>query len=423
MGRPDSETVATRNAAAVWEFALDMHPAQREVFESPARFKVVAAGRRFGKTLFAAATAIMVAASKPDAIVWWVSPSHDQSRIALRMVAKAIPQKHREVNKTLSEIYLSNGGRIAFKSGERSDNLRGEGLDLVIVDEAAFVSEALWTQALRPTLSDKAGKALLISTFDGENWFYDLWRRALDPEQKAWAGWKFPTSANPYIPADEIEEARRNLPKEVFEQEYEASPLAFAGAVFDGDELERAWQMGKEFVLPERPMCEAGLDWGWNCTALEVCLETADGKIVWVAEEILVKTELTMKCETICQYVKNWNIARIYADAAGADENVTLAMMLEEKNLDCDVQPVPFNAYKKTGILTRRFHHQHKRELIGSDCLQMLQDSKGYHYDKDGEKPAKGHDHSVDAVTAFYASRSYVLGDREPPSYKEDEAA
>lgn len=422
MGRPGAEEVATRQSAAVWEFALDMHPAQRQVFESPARFKVVAAGRRFGKTLFAAATAIMVAASKPDAVVWWVSPSHDQSRIALRMVAKAIPQKHREVNKTLSEIYLSNGGRIAFKSGERRDNLRGEGLDLVIVDEAAFVTEDLWTQALRPTLSDRAGKALLISTFDGENWFYDLWRQAGDPDAKAWAAWKFPTSANPYIPADEIEEARRNLPKEVFEQEYEASPLAFAGAVFDGDEIDRAWQLGKEYEPRPGTLREAGVDWGWNVTALEVCEETADGKIVWIDEEILVKTELTLKCEVICAHVRQHGIVMIYADAAGADENVTLAMMLEEKGLNCEVTPVPFNAYKKTGILTRRFHHQHEREVIGPNCRQMLMDSKAYHYDKDGEKPAKGHDHSVDAVTAFYASRSYVLGDREPPSYQEEAA-
>jgi len=409
----------------VWEFALDMHPAQREVFESDARFKVVAAGRRFGKTLFAAATAIMVAASKPEAIVWWVSPSHDQSRIALRMVAKAIPREHREVNKTLSEIYLSNGGRIAFKSGERSDNLRGEGLDLVIVDEAAFVSEALWTQALRPTLSDKGGKALLISTFDGENWFYDLWCRSRDPEQKAWAGWKFPTGANPYIPADEIEEARRNLPKEEFEQEYMANPMAFAGAVFDGEEVDRAWQLGKEYEPHAGTIREAGLDWGWNVTAFEVAEETVDGKIAWIDEEMLYKTELTVKCEIICRHVAHHNIAIIYADAAGADENVTLAMMLEEKGLACDVQPVPFNAYKKTGILTRRFYHQHEREILGPNCHQLLMDSKSYHYSNtpgQEEKPAKGKDHSVDAATALYASRSYVLGDREPPSYQ-DEAA
>jgi hypothetical protein len=413
MSRPSSEDAAQRTGPkeAVWEFELEMHPAQQEVFESEARFKVIAAGRRFGKTLLAAAAAIVTAASKPDAVVWWVSPSHDQSRMALRMVAKAIPQRHREVNKTLSEIYLSNGGRIAFKSGERSDNLRGEGLDLVIIDEAAFVSEALWTQAIRPTLSDKNGRALLISTFDGENWFYDLYRSALDPRNDAWQGWRFPTSENPYIPPEEIAEAQRNLPKEVFAQEYLASPMAFAGAVFDGEKLDAAYQRAPQLVVPELPLCEAGLDWGWNFTALEVCIELADGRIAWIDEEIMERTELTVKCGIIAAYCVRYNIQTIYADAAGADENVTLAKILEARNCPTFVQPVPFNVYKKTGITTRVHYLERDREILSPACMQLLVDSKAYHYDPTGEKPMKGHDHSVDAATAFYASRSYVLGD------------
>ena len=427
MSRPSSEDAAANRGpnAAVWQLELELHVAQQQVFESEARFKVIAAGRRFGKTLLAAAKAIEVAASKPDAVVWWVSPSHDQSRMALRMVAKAIPQRHREVNKTLSEIYLSNGGRIAFKSGERSDNLRGEGLDLVIVDEAAFVSESLWTQAIRPTLSDKNGKALLISTFDGENWFYDLYRFALDPRNEQWEGWRFPTSSNPYIPAEEIAEAQRNLPKEVFGQEYLASPLAFAGAVFDGDKLDLAYKAGQAFEAPARGMCEAGLDWGWNFTVLEVCQELPDGRISWIAEEVLERTELTVKCGIIAAYCIQYGIETIYADAAGADENVTLAKILEARNCPTFVQPVPFNAYKRTGVMTRVFYLESDREILTPNCPQLVIDSKAYHYDPKAaagdEKFAKGHDHSVDAVTAFYASRSYVLGD-EPGESGEDAA-
>ncbi len=411
MARPAGEDVAARRKAAVWRFELDMHAAQREVFESPARFKVIAAGRRFGKTLLAVAACIIAAASKEDAVVWWVSPSHNQSRMALRTVAKMIPRGHREVNRTLSEIYLSNGARICFKSGERWDNLRGEGLDLVVIDEAAFVSQELWTQAIRPTLSDKNGRALLIGTFDGENWFYDLWRFALDPANVQWAGWRFPTAANPYIPPEEIEEARRNLPKEVFGQEYEASPLAFAGAVFDGDKLDKAWNARRELAIPEQPFCEAGLDWGWNFTALEVCIELADGRIAWIDEQILERTELTVKCGIIAEFCVRYNIQTIYADAAGADENVTLAKVLGERNTPTAVQPVPFNAYKKTGLLTRVHFLERDREIIGDRCVQLLIDSKAYHYDEKTEMPVKRHDHSVDAATAFYASRHYVLGD------------
>lgn len=409
--RPAGEERFEDARPEVWRVDLDLHPAQREVWEHPARFKVVAAGRRFGKTVLGTGKAIIKAASRPDANVWWVSPSHNQSRMALRMVANAIPKKHREVNRTLSEIYLSSGGRIAFKSGERWDNLRGEGLDLVVVDEAAFVAEDVWTQAIRPALSDRNGEGLLISTFDGENWFYQLYRFALDPENDQWMGWRFPTSANPFIPAAEIEEARRNLPKEVFEQEYEASPLAFAGAVFQGDQLDAAYDLHRELVLPLVPICEAGLDWGWTVTALEINTELADGRVAWIDEALFVKVELGERCEMIAQLCKQYRVQTIYADAAGATESVTLAKVLEKSGCPTFVQPVPFNAYKRPGIMTRSYYLQHGREVLTPNVRQLLVDSKAYHYDPTGEKPAKGNDHTVDAVTAFYASRAYQLGE------------
>jgi len=395
-----------------WRFELDMHPAQREIFESPARFKVAACGRRFGKTLLGTAMCIIAAASKPNGNVWWIAPSHNQSRNAFRMVEKAIPKKHREANRTLGEIYLSNGGRIAFKSGERWDNLRGEGLDLVVVDEAAFLAQDVWTQALRPALSDRNGSAFLISTFNGENWYYDLWRFAMDPANEEWAGFKFVTGDNPYIPQEEINEAQRALPKEIFEQEYMASPLAFAGAVFDAHKIDDAYEARRDFVLPQLPNFEAGLDWGWNVTAFEVCTELVDGRIAWVDEHIYERIELNDRCERIAQICKDLRVSTIYADAAGASENVTLARILERSGAPTIVQPVPFAAYKRPGIMARSFFLEQGREVLTDNVRQLIIDSKAYHYDpKNDMKPAKGHDHSVDAATAFYASRAHLLGD------------
>lgn len=411
MSRPPGEERVRSRSAARWHFELDLHPAQRDVFEDDARFKVIAAGRRFGKTLLSAAACIIAAASKPDAVVWWVSPSHTQSRIALRMVAKFIPEAHRDVNKTLGEITLSNGGRICFKSGDRPDNLRGEGLDLVVVDEAAFVSEEVWTQALRPTLSDRNGRAILISTFDGENWFFDLYNFACDPANKEWAGWKFVTADNPYIPGSEIQEAQRNLPKEVFEQEYMSSPLAFVGAVFDGDTVDEARKLSADLVIPSTSLCEAGLDWGWNVTALEVCAELDDGRIAWFEEHIYRKVELVKRCEAVAEVCGRLKVQTVYTDAAGASENVTLAKIFDQLGLDTFVQPVPFAVWKKPGIQTRHLYLERGREILAPTVHQLIVDTKAYKWDPTGEKPLKGNDHSVDAATAFYASRSDALGE------------
>jgi len=395
-----------------WQIDLDFHPAQTAIFESPARFKVVAAGRRFGKTFLGGALVLLAALSKPDAVVWWLSPSHSQSRDVMRYVSKLIPHSHRDINRSTGEIFFPNGSVIAFKSGDRFDNLRGAGLDFVVIDEAAQLSEELWKSVVRPMLADKLGRALLISTFNGENWFYDVHRFAIDPANTEWECWTFITATNPLIDPAEIEEARRGMPKEVFEQEFMCSPLAFSGAVFSSERLTAAYaaQQGLGALAHGRPH-EAGLDWGWNTTALEVCAELADGRIAWVGEAVWHRVELNERCHFISEVCREHNVVTLYADAAGATEIATLAKALDAAKAPTVIVPVPFNAYKRPGIMTRNFFLEQGREVLTASCPQLYADSKAYHYDKTGEMPEKVNDHTVDAATAFYASRAWQLGE------------
>jgi hypothetical protein len=413
-----------------FEFQLDLHPAQEEVWNSKARFKVVAAGRRFGKTVLGTAKILVAATRHPKSVSLWVSPSHSQSRMALDMVAGIVPPQYREVNRTFSEIYLPNGSKIVFRSGERWDNLRGDGLVCAVLDEAAFLDERVWTEAVRPALSDHRGEALLISTFNGENWFYRYFRNAIEADNTHWESFRYLTEDNPFIDPEEIEEAKRNLPREVFEQEYMASPMAFSGAVFDAAKIDAAYEMGKDFKIPDetfRPMphamfageavivehaypAEAGLDWGWLNTVIEICVEMPDGKVAWVHEKVYERIELNERCEAIAMLCRNYNVKTVYCDAAGASENVTLARIFERFGVQTYVQPVPFATFKKLGIQTRAFYLEQGREILTKACPGLKIDSKSYHYDDSGEKPAKGDDHTVDAATAFYASRSDVLG-------------
>lgn len=425
--RKAGREIANESHVDEWVFDLSLHPAQQEVWENPTRFKVVAAGRRFGKTVLGTAKILVAATTTPKSVSLWVSPSHSQSRMALDMVASIIPAEYREVNRTFSEIYLPNGSKLVFRSGERWDNLRGDGLVCAILDEAAFLDERVWTEAVRPALSDHKGEALLISTFNGENWFYRYFRNSIEEDNDQWASWKFRTLDNPFIDPSEVDEARRNLPREVFEQEYEASPMAFSGAVFDASKIDVAFEMGKDFEMPSPTFrgvpvpgravilestypAEAGLDWGWLNTALEVCVELPDGKIAWVFEKIYERIELNERCEAIALLCRDFNIKTIYADAAGASENVTLARILERYGLHTYVQPVPFATFKKLGIQTRNYYLEQGREVLTRKCPMLRTDSKSYRYDEAGEKPMKGNDHTVDACTAFYASRGYVLG-------------
>jgi len=135
----------------------------------------------------------------------------------------------REMDRTL---HYPGGGWVQVKSADKPESLRGEGLDLVVIDETAHIPkfEEVWEQSLRPALSDRQGKALFISTPRGFNHFWELYQRA--EADSTWAAFQHPTSDNPYIEAAEIEAAREQLPALVFRQEYGAEFVQLAGALF-----------------------------------------------------------------------------------------------------------------------------------------------------------------------------------------------
>jgi len=207
-----------------------LHAGQREVADHPARFKVLAAGRRWGKTRLGTLMCLDVALNGGRA--WWVAPSYPMATVGWRGIkhlAKQIPGiTAREVDRL---IELPSGGSIQVRSADNPDSLRGEGLDFLIIDEAAFVREEAWTEALRPALSDRQGRAMIISTPKGRNWFWRAYQRGVsgDPE---WHSWKLPTASNPFIDPAEIEAARRMLPETIFQQEYLAEFIEDAGLVF-----------------------------------------------------------------------------------------------------------------------------------------------------------------------------------------------
>lgn len=233
-----------------------MHREQAVIARNPARFKVLAAGRRWGKTRLG--TVLCIARALEGRRAWWVAPSFPIAEIGWRLIrhlAKQMPGT--EIHLGDRRAQFPTGGWVQVKSADNPDSLRGEGLDLVVLDECAFMAEEAWQEALRPALSDRCGGALFISTPKGRNWFWRLYQ-GVDGED--WARWHFPTSANPFIPAGEIEAAKANLPERVYLQEFQAEFIDDAGGVFrrvieaaTAKTLDHG-EPGGEYVI--------GVDWG-----------------------------------------------------------------------------------------------------------------------------------------------------------------
>lgn len=208
-----------------------LHPGQREVANHAARFKVLACGRRWGKTRLG--SLLCLKDGLEGKRVWWVAPSYPVAQIgwqAIKGMARQIPgSTKREFDRM---IILPSGGNIQVKSADNPDGLRGVGLDFVVIDEAAFVNEDAWQKALRPALSDRQGGALIISTPNGRNWFYHAFNKGINPDEPEWMAWSKPSDSNPYFPKGELEEARRDMPSAIFEQEYLAEFLENNRGVF-----------------------------------------------------------------------------------------------------------------------------------------------------------------------------------------------
>lgn len=225
------------------QLELSLHSGQREVFSDPRRFKLVAAGRRWGKTHMSAVYALTKALqgekkvnnrprSLRDLEVWYVAPTYDMAKDIFWGLFKRLAEPVIEkVWENDGKIQLKNGRCIQIKGSDRPDRLRGVGLSAIIMDEFASMKQETWDTILRPTLADVEGEALFIGTPLRKNHFYDLYLQALRDED--WGCYHFESKTNPYLPATEVRYAKQTMPREVFKQEFEASFETGGGLVFD----------------------------------------------------------------------------------------------------------------------------------------------------------------------------------------------
>jgi Terminase large subunit, T4likevirus-type, N-terminal/Terminase RNaseH-like domain len=215
---------------------FSFHERQLEIYNDPHRFKIVCCGRRFGKTRMCAYVVIIRALTKPDQVAWIVSPKYAQTAIMWRMIKKYLPRNYiKDIKEGEMVIELVNGSTIWAKSADNPDALVGEGLDLLILDEAARVKPDAWEVALQPALADRKGEAIFISTPKGKNWFYNLYLMGTNENQyPEYKSFNYPSISNTTIEDfdEEVERRRETTPELIFRQEYLAEFIEGGGEVF-----------------------------------------------------------------------------------------------------------------------------------------------------------------------------------------------
>ena len=187
-------------------------------------FITVDAGRQSGKTALSQQQALYWALNNTKVLVYWVSPTNSQANKVYKQLVDMVAEypfvKNCKGSVGDLEIEFKNGSMIKFRSAAQEDSLRGETVDYLIIDEAAFTKESVFQEILLPMLNIRGKKCLIISTPKGKNWFFYQYMRGLKNEDIKYKSFKFTSADNPYSNPDIIQLAKESLPSVLFAQEY-----------------------------------------------------------------------------------------------------------------------------------------------------------------------------------------------------------
>lgn len=409
------------------------HEGQISFHQSDRRFRTLACGRRWGKSKSAAHEAVF-ALMKSQQLGWIVAPSYELAQVIFDEVLLIFLRTDLRtliVNYSKSKgnqvIELSNGSRVYGKSADNPESLLGRGLDFLIVDEAARIKEEVWDQYLRPTLADKHGWAIFISTPRGMNWFYKAFIRGNDKVEVIYMSWQFPTSSNPYIDPLEIEEARRTTPEKLFKQEWLAEFLEDIGGVF---RKVRQRIMGALMTPIKGHEYVVGVDLAktQDWTVITV-MDIHDAHVVHF--DRFNEIDWKLQKERITYVAKHYNNASVLIDSHGVGDPIFEDLSREEIGIDS--YDIKSNKSKRE-LIERLVIGIEQGELSYPEIPEMITELQIYEYNITPSKnityqaPENFHDDCVISLAlAFWAGQNRfglaVVDLNEPKEHKAEDYA
>ena len=394
-----------RYIRALW----DPHPGQAAIMDLPARFRIVAAGRRWGKSKMAAHLALEHALENPGATVWWVSPSYQQSNAYGfdKMEPFVSPDVVADTPKRTEPraFTLNNGSTVSFRSAEREDSLRGPGIDFLVIDEAGSVPRRAWVEELRPALADTQGQMLAIGTPRGRNWFYDWYQRGQSPDHPNVGSVRAPTEQNPHVPAGEIEDAREDMPDRKFNQEFRAEFVDDTGGVFRGV---REHVDQYDLPIPPEDATEpfaVGVDLARTHDYTVIAVLDAEGRLV--AFDRLREVSWTRIQTAVENVAERYQPCTIAADATRDNKLVS-----DWDAAGLNVEPVSFTTARKQTLVENLAAGLESGEVtLSSDAPALINELEVYEYDRTDHgnvrygAPSGHHDDTVDALALAFDVR------------------
>lgn len=404
------------------EFKL--HDAQRVIALDPHRFRVVCAGRRFGKTQLVI-DQMKARAAIPNSKIAYIAPTYQQARdICWMELKRDCEQAAKTINESRLEIMLVNESTIVLRGWENIETLRGQKFDLIVIDEIAMMRNfwEMWHEVIRPTLTDTKGEGLFISTPKGFNHFYDLFN--LEATDSDFKSFHYSTYDNPHLDAEEIDKAKKELTEDRFAQEYLADFRKTEGLVYK--EFDRKLHLVKG---PDEDWYKSigqtvarrygGVDFGFVHPAAVLTIEELSDGVFYVKDEWYHSGKTN---DEIAEYVSAQRYNSVYPDPANPGGIKTL------RDMGVNIREVIKGQDSvKNGIQIVREMFKSNRLYIHERCQSLLFELETYSYGepKNGmkvdENPVKENDDAVDALRYVLmmvsARKSYNVAQVRRPKF------
>lgn len=382
------------------QLVASLHPSQRRMFDDPAAVRVAVCGRRWGKTYLGAAECVLTALAGGRA--WWMAPVYQIAQIGWReMVRRTRDIPGVKLYKADGLITLPIGGEIFIRSTHNPDNLRGDGLDLAVMDEAAFIDPRVKDEIVLPMLDKETSRLMLITTPSGRNWVYQEWLKGLrgtDEYDPDYSSYQLPTRDNPHFPQKVLDRNKRQMSDLEYRQEHEAEFLAYQGLVYP-EFNRRLHQI--QTPADRYAYYYAGVDWGFaNPTVILIFGVDSDGRMHLVHEEYERQRHVEEWADIAAPLQQTYRCEAWFCDPS----EPTFIEVFHNRNIPA----VEANNEVLHGIqsvkarLSKQADHR-PRLTIGTDAIHTAAEFESYvwmEHSRNGlqDKPRKANDHTLDAL-------------------------
>src|SRR3990167_1547859 len=382
---------------------IKLHSNQWKIWSDSARFRVLVAGRRFGKTTLAINELFQNALKNSNSLNWYLAPTYRQAKmIAWKMLVNLIPTelviKKYEVE---LRIILNNGSEICLKGCDNEESLKGVGISFVVLDEYAQMQANVWYEIIRPMLTDTLGRALFIGTPKGKNSLFELFikgQQLID----GFKSWRFGTKDNPFIDQNEIKSAKQELPDRYFKQEYEASFEDYVGIVYPEFNPSHIIEpIYLQNIYPRIGTIDPAMS--GTTAALKAAVDE-DGNLFIYSEFY----QQNKRVSDVTEIIKEENV-RWWIDPASSEHLIQKEgklYSLFNEYADNGIRAAPAENDVSAGINRVGEYFKTNKIKIFSTCKNLIYELERYHWSEEKEtiagvlkpKPYKKNDHLADCL-------------------------